>query len=185
MHQKTVPAWQLSNTHRQTQRIHSWIALGLRKVQKLVPCELNTQILSYDHFSGQNLRKILGHSWRQFSLQPNYSKSGEGSTSHFQYGKNTPTSNELTDFEKIVPKGTNCYRKFCPSLSPILPTAELLLRAEALRVMSPLYWLWADSRRSAPGRAAKRESHSWSWRFFLNASSALQFTTTDFSADNA
>ena len=32
-----------SKTHRQTQRIHSWIALGLRKVQKLVPCQTNTQ----------------------------------------------------------------------------------------------------------------------------------------------
>ena len=32
-----------SKTHRQTQRKHSWIGLGLRKVQKLVPCELNTQ----------------------------------------------------------------------------------------------------------------------------------------------
>ena len=72
-----------ARTHRQTQRIHSWIALDLSYRNKLVPCELNTQILSYDHFSGQNLRKILRHSWSQFSLQPNYSKSGEGSTRHF------------------------------------------------------------------------------------------------------
>ena len=53
----------------------------------------------------------------------------------FSIWENTPTSNELTDFDKIFPKGTYCYRKFCPSLSPILPTTELLLRAEALRVM--------------------------------------------------
>ena len=49
----------------------------------MVPCQTNTGILRYYHFSGQNLRKIQGHSWRNLSLQPNYSKSREGSTSHF------------------------------------------------------------------------------------------------------
>ena len=73
----------LSKTHRQTQRMHSWIALGLRNVKKLVPCQTNSGILSYDHFSGQKVRKILGHSCRDLSLDPNYSKSREGSTSHF------------------------------------------------------------------------------------------------------
>ena len=71
-----------SQTHRQTQRIHFWIALCLRNVKKLVPCQTNTRILSYDHFSAEKIRKILDHSWRQFSLNPNYSKSREGSTSH-------------------------------------------------------------------------------------------------------
>ena len=67
----------LFKTHRQTQRMHSWIGLGLRNVKKLVPRQTNSQILSYDHFSGQNLRKIFDHSSPRFSLQPNYSKSGD------------------------------------------------------------------------------------------------------------
>ena len=71
-----------SQTHRQTQQIHSWIAHGLRKRTKLVSCKTNTGILSYGHFSGQKIRKIQSHSWRNLSLQPNYSKSREGSTSH-------------------------------------------------------------------------------------------------------
>ena len=78
-----------SKTHRRTQWIHSWIALGLRNLKKLVPCELNTQILSCGHFSGQNLRKILKPSWCHLSLQPNYSKSREGSTSHFPFNRIT------------------------------------------------------------------------------------------------
>ena len=51
-----------SKTHRQTQRIHSWIALGLRNLNKLVPCKTNTQILSCDHFSGRFAQKMLSHS---------------------------------------------------------------------------------------------------------------------------
>ena len=39
--------------------------------------------LSYETFSGQNLRKILKPFMTHLSLQPNYSKSWEGSTSHF------------------------------------------------------------------------------------------------------
>ena len=71
-----------SKTHRQTQRIHSWICLDLRNVKKLVPRETNSQILRYLDFSGQNLRKIQSHDRLRFPLQPNYSKSREGSTSH-------------------------------------------------------------------------------------------------------
>ena len=37
-----------SKTHRQTQRINSWIGVGLRKDKKLVPSQTNTRILSYD-----------------------------------------------------------------------------------------------------------------------------------------
>ena len=40
-----------SQTHRQTQRIHSWIALDLRKGGKLLRSQLNSQILRYLHFS--------------------------------------------------------------------------------------------------------------------------------------
>ena len=42
-----------SKTHRQTQHIHFWIAYDLSFVLKLVPCQTNTRILSYDHFSGE------------------------------------------------------------------------------------------------------------------------------------
>ena len=38
-----------SQTHRQTQRIHSWIALDLRKGGKLLWSQLNSQILTYLH----------------------------------------------------------------------------------------------------------------------------------------
>ena len=41
-----------------------------------------------------------------------------------------------TDFDKILLKGTNWHQKVCSKLSSILPTAELLLRAKALRVKS-------------------------------------------------
>ena len=47
-----------SKTHRQTQRIHSWIGLGLRNRHKLVPCQTNSQILSYDTFSGRSAQEI-------------------------------------------------------------------------------------------------------------------------------
>ena len=40
-----------SKTHRRTCHLHSWIALYLRKVEKLVRSETNTQILRYLHFS--------------------------------------------------------------------------------------------------------------------------------------
>ena len=71
-----------SQTHRQTQRMHSWIGLDLRKVQKLVRSQTNTRILSYDHFSDDFAQKILRHSSRHLALSRNYSKSSEGSTSH-------------------------------------------------------------------------------------------------------
>ena len=71
-----------SKTHRQTQRIHSWIAFDLRKVGKLIRCQTNSWKFRFLNFRDQNLRKILDHSWRRFSLDPNYSKSREGSTSH-------------------------------------------------------------------------------------------------------
>ena len=39
-----------SKTHRRTQRIHSWITLHLRMVEKLVRSETNLQILRNLHF---------------------------------------------------------------------------------------------------------------------------------------
>ena len=51
-------------------------------IGKLVRSELNTQILSYDHFSGEKLRIVMGPLAARFPLSPNYSKSREGSTSH-------------------------------------------------------------------------------------------------------
>ena len=63
-----------SKTHRQTQRMHSWIGLGLRNPKKLVPRRTNSQILSCDHFSDDLPQKIFDHSSPRFSLQPNYSK---------------------------------------------------------------------------------------------------------------
>jgi len=43
-----------------TQRIHSWTAFNLKMIGKLVRNQLNTQILSYNHFCAEKLRKILG-----------------------------------------------------------------------------------------------------------------------------
>ena len=40
-----------SKTHRQTQRMHSWIGLDLTKAGKLLRSQLNSQILRYLHFS--------------------------------------------------------------------------------------------------------------------------------------
>ena len=57
--------------------------------------------------------------------------------------KNIPTTNEFTDFEKILPRGTNCYQKVCSKLSSILFAAELILRAEALRVIYDIQSLMA------------------------------------------
>ena len=52
---------------------------------KLFPCQLNSQILSRKHFSGKKIPKVLNPCWRNCPLNPNYSKSREGSTSHFDY----------------------------------------------------------------------------------------------------
>ena len=85
-----------------TQRIHFWIAFYLSKSIKLVRSQLNSQILSYDHFSGQKSQIFLvkfGHNfprhritleqWRlyesleaRFPLKAYYSKSWKGCTSH-------------------------------------------------------------------------------------------------------
>ena len=43
-----------------TQRMHFWICLDLTKVYKLVRSQLNTRILSYDHFSDDKLRIVMG-----------------------------------------------------------------------------------------------------------------------------
>ena len=50
---------------------------------KLFPCQLNSQILSRKHFCGEKFEIVLEHDWCNFPLNPNYSKSREGSTSHF------------------------------------------------------------------------------------------------------
>ena len=65
-----------------TQQVYFWICLEIIYPQKLFPRETNTQILRNLNFSSQKLPKILGHSWRQLPLKPNYSMSREGSTSH-------------------------------------------------------------------------------------------------------
>ena len=62
-----------SQTHRQTQWMHSWIGLGLRNVKKLVPGQTNSGILSYDNFSGQKIRKTC---MRAANRQPMFTARG-------------------------------------------------------------------------------------------------------------
>ena len=45
-----------------TQRMHFWIGIDLLYPEKLFRIQLNSQILRYLHFSGQNAQKILGPS---------------------------------------------------------------------------------------------------------------------------
>ena len=56
------------------QRMHFWIGLDLILEGKLVRSQLNTQILSYDHFSVQKIQKILGQVVARFPVSPNYSR---------------------------------------------------------------------------------------------------------------
>ena len=42
---------------------------------KLFPCQLNSRILSREHFSDKKIPKVLEHDWCNFPLNPNYSKS--------------------------------------------------------------------------------------------------------------
>ena len=50
---------------------------------KVFPCALNSQLLSRKHFCGEKFEIVLEHDWCNFPLNPNDSKSREGSTSHF------------------------------------------------------------------------------------------------------
>ena len=62
-----------SKTHSQTQRLHSWIGLDLIKVGKLLPCQLNTLIFRYCHFSDQVTPIFDKPSWSKFPLRLYYS----------------------------------------------------------------------------------------------------------------
>ena len=53
-----------SETIELTQRMHSWIAFNLKMIGKLVWSQLNSRILSYNHFCGEILRKNLSQVWR-------------------------------------------------------------------------------------------------------------------------
>ena len=53
-----------------TQRMHFWIAFDLIYNRKLVRSQLNSQILSCDHFSGQNTQNLLRAVNRQPGLPP-------------------------------------------------------------------------------------------------------------------
>ena len=64
-------------THRQTQRIHSWIALDLIYIRKLLRSQLNSQILKYLHFSELSANFFDKPSWSRFPLRLYYSKSIE------------------------------------------------------------------------------------------------------------
>ena len=96
-----------------TQRMHFWIALDLIYNRKLVRSQLNSQILSYDHFSAQKLRKILAQVDAQFLVSPNYSRAVKAL--------------------RVI------YRLSWARFEVILPCNRITLRAEkALRIISGL-----------------------------------------------
>ena len=70
----------------------------------MVRSELNSQILSYDHFSGEKLRIGQGPRAARFPLSPNYSKSREGSTSHILEAswKHPGDSREKSNFHQNI-----------------------------------------------------------------------------------
>ena len=72
-------------------------------------------ILSCEHFSDQNTQIFPGRVDARFSVIPNYSKSSEGSTSHF---------------EKSLPEGSFGTQKNCCNLPIISPYERIALRAK-------------------------------------------------------
>ena len=71
-----------SKTHRRTQRHHSWIAFTFVEVGKLLRSQLNSQILSYHHFS-HPFTSIFDSPFEiKFPLPLYSSESENGFTSH-------------------------------------------------------------------------------------------------------
>ena len=67
-----------SKTHSQTHQVHSWTAINLMEVRKLVRGQTNTQILRYLHFC-ENFVPIVEYPIdAQISLQRFYSRSRKG-----------------------------------------------------------------------------------------------------------
>ena len=62
-----------SRTHRQTQRMYSWIGLDLTEAGKLLRSETNLQILRYLHFSKPFTPIFDKPSWCRFPLPLYYS----------------------------------------------------------------------------------------------------------------
>ena len=65
-------------THSQTHQVHSWTAINLMEVRKLVRGQTNTQILRYHHFCENFVHIVEYPIDAEFPLQPYYSRSREG-----------------------------------------------------------------------------------------------------------
>ena len=65
-----------SKTHRQTPELHSWVCRDLTEVGKLLPCQLNSQILRYLHFSDSFTPIFDKHVESRFPLRLYYSRAG-------------------------------------------------------------------------------------------------------------
>ena len=83
--------------------MHFWICLDLRQAGKLVRSELNSQIRRYLHFSSEKVRIVIGRLAARFPLSPNYSKSREGSTSHFRESRIFPPHKNICLFALARP----------------------------------------------------------------------------------
>ena len=69
-------------THTQTQELHSWVCRDLTEVGKLLPYQLNSQILRYLNFSDSFTPSFDKHVESRFPLRLYYSRALTGSTSH-------------------------------------------------------------------------------------------------------
>ena len=90
---------------------HFWIALLLILDGKLLRCQLNLQILSCDHFSDQNTQIFPGPVNARFPVIPNYSKSSEGSKSHFNLKVNLLNSRMLKNTRRATGKLPGSFRE--------------------------------------------------------------------------
>ena len=77
-HEKLSSNKDFSKTHSQTYQAHSWTAINLMEVRKLVRGQTNTQILRCLHFCKNFVPSVEYPIDAQFSLQRYYSRSREG-----------------------------------------------------------------------------------------------------------
>ena len=78
---------------------------------KLLRCQLNVQILTSDYFSDQNTQIFPGPVNARFPVIPNYSKSSEGSTSHFNLKVNLLNSRMLKNTRRATGKLPGSFRE--------------------------------------------------------------------------
>ena len=115
-----------SETIELTQRMHSWIAFNLKMIGKLVRSQLNTQILSYNHFCGEKLRKILGQVWchtcmRAVNRQPMFT--ARGTRRAFSFSVNVSCS-----ITRVLRWNTDCWTTTTEQLNN-RKTSSNLMRA--------------------------------------------------------